>query len=147
MKPRLITTLLAALAAIVAILALTLWNPFATVFAPTDTEMILGDWIVGEGTDPPEVANELSAFGFAPDWVTLTIRSELMAYQYCLDTSQEPKWIDLVSPKGKVLRGIYEFTADQLRIGMNFHTAERATAFESSAAPNEALLVLRRSDR
>ena len=68
--------------------------------------------------------------------------------QYRLDASVSPKTIDLTSPQGEVVRGIYSLSGDELRICMGKGpTAARPTKLDSTADPPTMLIVLKRQSR
>jgi uncharacterized protein (TIGR03067 family) len=62
-----------------------------------------------------------------------------------IDPSKKPKQIDLTTPKGETVTGIYEVTADMLKICASAPGEARPTAFASPEGGKIMLLVLKRA--
>lgn len=108
-----------------------------------------GRWQVVSAVDsgraaPPEEIREI-VFTITSREISYSVGEKRRGWEYEVDASRKPKWIDLTSG-GRTALGIYELRGDELKICYpEGRPGERATAFESKEeSANDVLIVLRR---
>jgi uncharacterized protein (TIGR03067 family) len=118
-----------------------------------DAEKIQGTWNVltlqESGRHAPEEVLKGQTWVFTKDKVTFNHGAKKMEWNYKLDPSKSPKWIDFTDDK-QTGRGIYELDGNNLKCcfnGGSKEQAERSTAFESKPnSVNDVLTILLRQE-
>jgi RNA polymerase sigma factor (sigma-70 family) len=135
-------------------------SPNDTLFVlkrvPDDRQAIQGTWEFVSGADEGVAATaaempEMVRFSITDKEITVRRGDKpVLRAAYSLDASHNPKRIDLVDldPQARKLPilGIYELSADTLRLCHNEKTSEHPTAFTSEAppSPNGRMVILKR---
>ncbi len=115
----------------------------------TKEDSIQGVWIVVSHEDGGKKENvpKDARITITKDKMTMHAGGKTIAeYQYQLEPSKNPKWIDITA-RGDKMPGIYELKNDVLRICTNENPkGKRSTRFESKPnSENEVLMVLKRA--
>ncbi len=111
-----------------------------TKSASADHERIQGTWDYVTLTTGPR-----DSIVFSQDTITFQVRDKTVAGTFVLDSSTQPKRIDLLfagEPEGADARqGIYQFQNDLLVICLGTTAGFRPTEFQKSETQNHILLV------
>lgn len=114
----------------------------------TDRELLQGSWqlVSGErqGRAIPDDAVRDVRLVFSGDELATTTKGGTMAARFVLDSSTNPKSIDL-DMSGSVGRGIYLLNGDDLKIAHGEVGTPRPGGFEPNSA--STILVLKREKR
>jgi uncharacterized protein (TIGR03067 family) len=118
--------------------------------APSDQEKMLGTWKVVSAEDsgrpaPDEILSKLQSWIVTKDKITYQFGDMKTEWSYKLDSTRQPKWIDLTEGKLTSL-GIYELEGDNWKVCIpEGRPGERSTAFESKPdSANDLLIILKR---
>jgi uncharacterized protein (TIGR03067 family) len=116
--------------------------------AKSGTE-IEGKWAVVssevEGRPSPEDADPYTRMTFSGEDATLESRMQKHELRFTLDTSKQPKRINLYSKQEKVLwKGIYKVEGASLRLSYGQPDGARPTSLETSRGAKAILYVLKR---
>lgn len=107
---------------------------------PKDLQPFQGTWKAVAGKKGGENAplEELAKLGltFAGDKLTISERGRDKVGSFKVDPKADPKTIDLISPDGEAIKGIYKFDKDgKLTIGfVKGNGAERPKTFDDKEA-------------
>ena len=112
---------------------------------------IEGKWVVVssevEGQASPENAIRYTKLTFTGEDATLEGRTQKHELSFTLDTTQEPKQINLYSKQEKVRwKGIYRVEGTSLRLSYGPPNGERPTSLDTSRSAKAILYVLKRED-
>jgi len=113
-------------------------------------KQLKGEWQVVSVTDGGRVrkldAGEKNQFVFTDKTITLYANGRPKTNPLKIDVNQNPMWMDLELPDGKLLKGIFELTDDEFTFCLNEVPGEpRPNKFESvGGSPNDLLMIARR---
>ena len=120
-----------------------------------DSERLMGKWTLVSAVHNGEELPSDQARDLRLELTDKLFRSNLPSRlfgeaTYTLDPSQEPRWMDVISPGDfgeHVCRGIYRIEGEQLTLCHSWPGDERPTRFESRPGSNTNLTRWRRADR
>jgi uncharacterized protein (TIGR03067 family) len=112
---------------------------------------IEGKWVVVscevEGVPSHETANHYRRMTFAGEDASLQGRTETHELHFTLDTTQQPKEINLYSKQEKVRwKGIYQLDGKTLRLSYGQPNGERPSRLDTSEGDKAILYVLKREE-
>jgi uncharacterized protein (TIGR03067 family) len=110
---------------------------------------IEGKWAVVssevEGKPSPADAIRYTKMTFSGEDATLEGRTQKHELRFTLDTSKQPKQINLYSKEEKVVwKGIYQVEGTSLKLSYGPPNGERPTSLDTSRAAKAILYVLKR---
>lgn len=114
--------------------------------ADSDLESILGTWRITTGRYNGEEVADLTGgeMIFDEQQVSFAFTGQKGKFNYKLDSTQNPHWIDLQNETGDTIMGIYRLDGETLVICHHDVDSVRPTEFRSEAGDRLSLVTLQR---
>ena len=121
--------------------------------ARKDAEKLKGTWVVvaheNDGRPEPVSKTKPGQVVITDDTITISVKDKLEGTTYKVDASKRPHTIDMTcatgKDKGKMVKGIYELSGNELKICFAQPGAERPTDFRTRPGSHQMSCVLKRA--